>query len=624
MSLVRNCFKGLLLNSIAMTTIVIIIVMAFMANLWVERANKVDLEKSLKMVLNSAQQGLRLLYQNHQATTLVWANDERLRVVTQRLLSLPRSQADLQAAPEQSILRSLFHPYIGLAGFKGFSVISREGVSLASIMDDRIGQVNILAQQDEFLQRVWQGETLMSLPVKSDMPQYNQYGHVVEGAPVFFSATPIQDNKGVTIAVLAMQVDPALEFSKTFTRARFGESGETYALSSDGLLLSESRFNHHLIQTGLLDDHQDASLKVYVKDPGVDLTKGELSVLNRRDQPLTLMAASVNRKLSGFNLDGYRDYRGVPVVGAWVWDDQLGFAIATEVDADEVFSGLLRAKVVIFIAMLLLTLSILCLWWLFKKMQNELSRNVKLSEKARILAEREKSQADTANRAKSEFLSSMSHELRTPLNSIIGFSQLLEMSDPPLSATQIEHVKHIYAGGNHLLSLIEDVLDLAKVEAGKLTFDLSSISVYQVILESINMVSALASEHNITIDERSSHHDVLLYSDSVRLRQVLVNLLTNAIKYNRPGGRVIIATEINKQYLRILISDTGMGIKNSYHDKVFEAFNRLGAEQTDIEGSGIGLSLTRELVEKLNGQVDFTSVEGQGSTFWVDLPLDKA
>lgn len=228
-----------------------------------------------------------------------------------------------------------------------------------------------------------------------------------------------------------------------------------------------------------------------------------------------------------------------------------------------------------------------------------------------------------ASKAKTEFLSSMSHELRTPMNSILGFAQILEYDDA-LNEDQQDSVHEIARAGSHLLDLINEVLDLARIESGRIDMSIEPVSLGSLVNECEDLISPIASNKSIELD-LSLNKPFAVLADRVRLKQILLNLLSNAIKYNRHKGSVqLFVEERPLQRLRINLKDTGPGIPASKQHMLFRPFNRLGAENSTEEGTGIGLSIARTLVELMDGEIGFSSETDQGSTFWIELPQLEA
>ncbi|WP_374320158.1 PAS domain S-box protein [Aquabacterium sp.] len=250
------------------------------------------------------------------------------------------------------------------------------------------------------------------------------------------------------------------------------------------------------------------------------------------------------------------------------------------------------------------------LFVIFTDFTEELAKRQELAEA--------KETAELANRAKSEFLSSMSHELRTPMNAIIGFAQILEY-DAELTADQHDNVHEILKAGRHLLSLINDVLDLAKIESGKVELSLEPVRLVNVMTDCRHLIQPLAASRGITL-EFGDFSNISLFADRVRIKQVVLNLLSNAVKYNRAGGHISVSTSPSQNgYQRVSITDTGEGISAQGLRQLFQPFNRLAAENSEIEGTGIGLSICKRLVQLMGGVIGVDSEVGVGSTFWFEL-----
>lgn len=229
--------------------------------------------------------------------------------------------------------------------------------------------------------------------------------------------------------------------------------------------------------------------------------------------------------------------------------------------------------------------------------------------------------AEAASRAKSDFLSRMSHELRTPLNAIIGFSQLMDCDKlDPLSPSQAESNIHILKAGRHLLELINEVLDLSRIETDSFDIHEEKLPIGNLVADCIAMAAPYAHKYGVTINFTDGP-ECQAWGDDRRLRQVLLNLLSNAIKYNRKDGSVSVSWMPSGNMLRLRVQDTGLGIPEEKLDALFEPFNRLAFENSGIEGAGIGLTIARRLMELMHGSIGVESKVGEGSTFWIDIPI---
>ena len=246
-----------------------------------------------------------------------------------------------------------------------------------------------------------------------------------------------------------------------------------------------------------------------------------------------------------------------------------------------------------------------------------MDQNTELA-KAKLVAEK-------ANRAKSDFLSSMSHELRSPLNAILGFAQLMESDSPPATASQNSSIDQILHAGWYLLDLINEILDLALIESGKLTLSEEPVSLAEVMLECQSMMEPQATKRGVVLTFPNLEGSLFVRADRTRIKQVVVNLLSNAIKYNWVGGKVVVeCAPAENQRLRVSVTDTGAGLSPENLAQLFQPFNRLGQEGGPVEGTGIGLVMSKLLVELMGGVIGASSRVGFGSTFWFELEASAA
>jgi PAS domain S-box-containing protein len=250
----------------------------------------------------------------------------------------------------------------------------------------------------------------------------------------------------------------------------------------------------------------------------------------------------------------------------------------------------------------------------------DITEHLRLEESERAL-----DRAEAANRAKSEFVSRMSHELRTPLNAMIGFAQLLGLDrEPGLAPRQREWTAHIQRAGWHLLEMINDTLDLARIESGAVQLATKPLDLPALVAASMALVSSAAGQRGVVLQTDYAPDAMVVLGDETRVKQVLTNLLTNAVKYNRTGGSVTVAARRRNGHVEIAVRDSGLGMTPAQVDGLFQPYNRLGREHSTIEGTGIGLVISRRLAELMAGSLDVESREGVGSTFTLRLSAADA
>ena len=335
----------------------------------VETALKTKMAAELRTILKADVKALEIWFKAQKANAATLASDARIRAAAKELIGLERKEgtndAVLLYSPQLAQLREYLRPALKVQQYEGFLLANREHRVLASFDDQYVGKKTV-SVHEEFLNKAFAGQPAVSRPFASPRLLADEQGALKTGLPMMHVAAPVRDEKDEIIAVLGLRMRPGTEFTEILGIARAGESGDTYAFDKNGLLLSQSRFDDQLKSFGLLPDLPDsrAMLNLELRDPGADLRKNVRATKPRREQELTRMAKSATAGGTGVDVDGYRDYRGVPVVGAWTWLDEYGMGIATESAVEEAYRPLyvLRFAVWGLLGLLAVSAAVICVF----------------------------------------------------------------------------------------------------------------------------------------------------------------------------------------------------------------------------------------------------------------------
>ncbi|WCL54762.1 hybrid sensor histidine kinase/response regulator [Gimibacter soli] len=571
---------------------------------------------TIEATLAQTEDGVERWY-SEQERNLV--NISTLAAIRQPVRTLLQIKADaeegadlamqLAEAPEQRALRVQLSPWLSIYGYSGFQVLAPDGTGIASLDRGLLGVTSPVTDRlPGLIARALTGATTVTHPLHHDGEMVDLDGRVKQNVDYILGIAPIFDDDLSVVAILLARIDPAQDFLPLFAAGAQGPALHNYAFDASGMILNDPAIDS-------LGSHQGTSLGARIN--WQRMTEPASGKAGEKPK-LTRMAESALGGVSAYSMTPYTDIRGERVIGAWTWNHGLGMGLGTEVDAASAFEGL------DFAVAMIRALAAASLTFLLGLMYfNTRASNRAAEQEHHLKIARDR--AEAANHAKSVFLSSMSHELRTPLNAVLGFGQLVREARQIRNDRELsEQVDYIIKSGEHLLSLLNEVLEYAKLDVGELSISPQQVPVATLVEDSLAMVGDFARRADINIVVETDMKSLPpIWTDPTRARQVMTNILSNAVKYNRVGGQIFVLARMEDDRLYVEIRDTGRGIDPQRIDELWEPFNRLGAEQTGIEGSGIGLAFSKKVIEQMKGRIGVTSVPGVGSTFWFTLPLAR-
>jgi len=561
----------------------------------IEALERRQIADTVQTVMTTTAAGLRIWASDVKIETNVTASQHEVQQATRAQIAAYVAGRPLKT-PALAQLRQALEPLAIQYGQIGFGIIAPDGTEVASRFDSLLGSRDLIEHDPSTIASALAGKVALGIPFRSTV----EIGAVV-GAPMLTCAAPIRDATGAVIAALVVRLDPARNFSGVVQLGRTGRTGETYLFSRTGQLLTESRFDDRLREIGLVPPDGHSALAIELRDPGVDLTQGLLPRAPRAAQPLTKMAKSATGGHSGIDVEGYRDYRGVPVVGSWRWLDDLDAGLATEVDRAEVYAPIKAVR--------RLTLAMLGLLFVVA-----VSVATLLFGRALRLAEAV-ARENAAVKSRDDLLAAVSHDLRNPLSSILMNVSVIDGTAATASAAERAHrsLRSIESAARRMARLIDDLLNRTQIETGQRHMERTRQRPESLIAKALEVLLPLASAKQIDIEANVAPDLPDVSADPDRMFEVLSNLAGNAIKFAPEHGKISLGASLVDGEVDFSVSDDGPGIPEEELPHLFERYWR--GSTSNGPGVGLGLYIAKQIIEQHGGRIWAESRAGEGATF---------
>ena len=690
-------------------------------------AEVAQVEEHVLTTLSITHEAMSSWIHHQHEMAAAWAEAGTINQITEGLLAINLTREELRASPQHAEMLDLLATPLLAGVYSSYDLIDLDGVVLSSSRASRIGTEWRDPDQGDAAEYSWIHDSRAEMLIT---PSQQDFAVEQDTDSVRISFThPVKAADGAMIASIAFTVDPAADLQAILQRGDFGATGETFVFDATGRLITASRFTDQLRTIGLIEDGESTILNVSLRDPGVNLLADGEGAWPIDERPLTLLASEALAGRPGSNVDGYRDYRGVDVIGAWVWNEELGLGFGTEIDCSEAFaiSSLITRSIVLFtLAIEILILAAGVLFARFRRAQKvriatasefqslteaaidaivsadstgrilswnpaaeamfgftpqeAIGMNLRtmiperfrdsfsdglrrilegtqhepagtsellglrrdgtefpieftlnawnseggqihaaivrdISERVRLDQERLKDREQLSDllESKSQLIASVSHELRTPLTSIVGFTDLLLHERESLSPEDLEEtIRTVASESSDLAGIVEDLLVAARTNLEEVPMNLECVDLASAAKSMIDRLSVLPLGSQIPVAGGAK-----AYADPSRVRQILRNLVSNAVRHG--GDTIHVEIVGDGRWTTLSVCDDGEAIPASETKLIFEPFGMAASEHRHSQSIGLGLSVSRRLAELMGGSLTYRHQQGE-SIFELNLP----